>query len=326
MERKFQLDLAGRELTITTGKVAEQANGACIVQYGDTVILVTATASKEPREGIDFFPLSVDYEEKLYSVGKIPGGFIKREGRASEKAILTARLIDRPIRPLFPNGFRNDVQVIATVLSVDQDNSPEIASMIGSSIALSISDIPFSGPIGAVNVGLIDGKFIVNPNSEERETSQLYLTVAGTKDAIMMVEAGANVVAEETILEAIFFAHDEIKRICDFIEGITKEVGKDKLEFEVFVPDKELEEKIIEYGTESLIEAINTVEKQEREEKIDEVSNKIFEHFIEEYPDNEADIKEVIDSIIKKEVRRLILEGIRPDNRKPDEIRPISQK
>lgn len=324
MERKFQLDLAGRELTITTGKVAEQANGACIVQYGDTVILVTATASKEPREGIDFFPLSVDYEEKLYSVGKIPGGFIKREGRASEKAILTARLIDRPIRPLFPNGFRNDVQVIATVLSVDQDNSPEIASMIGSSIALSISDIPFSGPIGAVNVGLIDGKFIVNPNSEERETSQLDLTVAGTKDAIMMVEAGANVVAEETILEAIFFAHDEIKRICDFIEGITKEVGKDKLEFEVFVPDKELEEKIIEYGTESLIDAINTVEKQEREEKIDEVSNKIFEHFIEEYPDNEADIKEVIDSIIKKEVRRLILEGIRPDNRKPDEIRPIS--
>lgn len=324
MERKFQLGLAGRELTITTGKVAEQANGACIVQYGDTVILVTATASKEPREGIDFFPLSVDYEEKLYSVGKIPGGFIKREGRASEKAILTARLIDRPIRPLFPNGFRNDVQVIATVLSVDQDNSPEIASMIGSSIALSISDIPFSGPIGAVNVGLIDGKFIVNPNSEERETSQLDLTVAGTKDAIMMVEAGANVVAEETILEAIFFAHDEIKRICDFIEGITKEVGKDKLEFEVFVPDKELEEKIIEYGTESLIEAINTVEKQEREEKIDEVSNKIFEHFIEEYPDNEADIKEVIDSIIKKEVRRLILEGIRPDNRKPDEIRPIS--
>ena len=324
MERKFQLDLAGRELTITTGKVAEQANGACIVQYGDTVILVTATASKKPREGIDFFPLSVDYEEKLYSVGKIPGGFIKREGRASEKAILTARLIDRPIRPLFPNGFRNDVQVIATVLSVDQDNSPEIASMIGSSIALSISDIPFSGPIGAVNVGLIDGKFIVNPNSEERETSQLDLTVAGTKDAIMMVEAGANVVAEETILEAIFFAHDEIKRICDFIEGITKEVGKDKLEFEVFVPDKELEEKIIEYGTESLIEAINTVEKQEREEKIDEVSNKIFEHFIEEYPDNEADIKEVIDSIIKKEVRRLILEGIRPDNRKPDEIRPIS--
>src|SRR5690554_4160428 len=324
MEKKFHYNLAGRDLTVTVGKFAEQASGTCMLQYGDTVTMVTATQSKKPREGIDFFPLSCDYEEKLYAVGKIPGGFIKREGRASEKAILTARLIDRPIRPLFPNGFRNDVQVIATVLSVDQDNSPEIASMIGSSIALSISDIPFSGPIGAVNVGLIDGKFIVNPNSEERETSQLDLTVAGTKDAIMMVEAGANVVAEETILEAIFFAHDEIKRICDFIEGITKEVGKDKLEFEVFVPDKELEEKIIEYGTESLIEAINTVEKQEREEKIDEVSNKIFEHFIEEYPDNEADIKEVIDSIIKKEVRRLILEGIRPDNRKPDEIRPIS--
>ena len=198
MERKFQYNLAGRDLIVTIGKVAEQASGACMVQYGDTVILATATASKEPREGIDFFPLSVDYEEKLYSVGKIPGGFIKREGRPSEKAILTSRLIDRPLRPLFPDGYRNDVQVIATVLSADQDHSPEIVAMIGSSIALSISDIPFDGPTGSVLVGLIDDKFIINPNSEEREKSEIHLVVAGTKSAVMMVEAGANEVTEKS--------------------------------------------------------------------------------------------------------------------------------
>lgn len=326
MERKFQLDLAGKELTVSIGKVAEQAGGACIVQYGDTVVLVTATSSKEPREGIDFFPLSVDYEEKLYSVGKIPGGFIKREGRASEKAILTSRLIDRPIRPLFPDGYRNDVQVIATVLSVEQDYSPEIASMIGSSIALSISDIPFSGPTGSVNVGLIDGKFIINPNSQEREKSQLDLTVSGTKDAIMMVEAGANIIPEKTILDAILTAHEEIKKICAFIEDITKEVGKEKQEFKVFKPDEILEAKIVEYGTEKLIKAFNTVEKQERQNNIDEVSSEILETFLAEYPDNKKDIKEVIENIIKEEVRKLILEDIRPDNRKPDEIRKITSE
>ncbi|MDR7869950.1 MAG: polyribonucleotide nucleotidyltransferase [Tissierellaceae bacterium] len=325
MERVFRYNLAGKELTITIGKVAEQASGACIVQFGDTVTLVTATSSKEPREGIDFFPLSVDYEEKLYSVGKIPGGFIKREGRPSEKAILTSRLIDRPIRPLFPDGYRNDVQVIATVLSVDQDYSPEIASMIGSSIALSISDIPFSGPTGAVNIGLIDDKFIINPNSQEREKSQMDLTVAGTKDAIMMVEAGANIIPENTMLEAILTAHEEIKKICNFISEIIEEVGKPKQEFKVFKPEESLEEKIIEYGTKKLINAFNTVEKQERENKIEETSKEILEVFLADYPENGKDIKEVIENIIKKEVRRLILEeGIRPDNRKPDEIRKIT--
>ena len=327
MERKFQFELAGKELTVTIGKVAELAGGACMVQYGDTVVLVTATSSKEPRDGIDFFPLSVDYEEKLYSVGKIPGGFIKREGRPSEKAILTSRLIDRPIRPLFPDGYRNDVQVIATVLSVDQDYSPEIVSMIGSSIALSISDIPFSGPTGAVNVGLIGGKFIINPDRHEREKTQMDLTVAGTKEAIMMVEAGADIVPEKTILEGILAAHEEIKKICSFIEEIAAEVGKEKQEFKVFKPEESLEEKITQYGTDKLIQAFNTVEKQERENKIDEVSNEILEVFIADYPDNEKDIKEVIENIIKKEVRRLILdEGIRPDNRKPDEIRKITSE
>ncbi|WFA09756.1 polyribonucleotide nucleotidyltransferase [Tissierella sp. Yu-01] len=325
MESKFIYNLAGRDIIVTIGKVAEQANGSCLVQYGDTVVLATATASKQPREGIDFFPLSVDYEEKLYSVGKIPGGFIKREGRPSEKAILTSRLIDRPIRPLFPDGYRNDVQVITTVLSVDQDSSPEIAAMIGSSIALSISDIPFSGPTGAVHIGLVDGEFIVNPKADEREESEINLTVSGTKDAIMMVEAGANEVTEHTMLEAILTAHEEIKKICDFINDIVKECGKEKTEFKVFEPVPEIASEIKEYGTERLIAAINTVEKQEREEKIAEVSDEITNVFLEKYPEAEKDIAETIENIIKVEVRRLILEeGKRPDNRKPDEIRKIT--
>ncbi|NLK44629.1 MAG: polyribonucleotide nucleotidyltransferase [Tissierellia bacterium] len=327
MEKTFELSLAGRTLKVTIGKVAEQANGACLVQYGDTVVLATATASKEPREGIDFFPLSVDYEEKLYSVGKIPGGFIKREGRPSEKAILTSRLIDRPLRPLFPDGYRNDVQVITTVLSVDQDHSPDIVAMIGSSIALSISDIPFNGPTGSVLVGLIDDKFIINPNSEEREKSDIHLVVAGTKDAIMMVEAGANEIPEYKMLEGILTAHAEIKKICEFIEGIANEVGKAKAEFSVFKPDEEVAEKVVEFGREKLIKAINTVEKQERLENIDKVSKEIKEVFLEEYPDSENDINEAIETMLKEEVRRLILEeGIRPDNRKAEEIRPITSE
>ena len=327
MEKKFQYKLAGRDLTVTIGKVAEQANGACLIQYGDTVVLATATASKEPREGIDFFPLSVDFEEKLYSVGKIPGGFIKREGRPSEKAILTSRLIDRPIRPLFPDGYRNDVQVITTVLSVDQDNSPEITAMIGSSIALSISNIPFKGPTGSVHMGLINGKFIVNPRSDEREKSEINLTVSGTKDAIMMVEAGANEVSEQTMLEAILKAHEEIQKICAFIDGIVSDCGKEKDELVLFKADPEIEAKVREYGTQKLISAINTVEKQEREDKIDLVSNEIMEAFVEEYPEGGKDITEVIESIIREEVRRLILEeGIRPDNRKLDEIRTITSE
>ncbi len=328
MEKKFHYKLAdNKNFEITIGKVAEQASGECLIQYGDTVVLVTATSSKEPREGVDFFPLSVDYEEKLYSVGKIPGGFIKREGRPSEKAILTSRLIDRPIRPLFPEGYRNDVQVIATVLSVDQDHSPEIAAMIGSSIALSTSDIPFNGPTGSVMVGLIDGEFIINPDSEEREKSEIQLTVAGTKDAVMMVEASANEVPENIMLEAILFAHEEIKNICEFIEEIVSEVGKQKQEFEIYKPDEELEEKVISYATDKLIDAINTVEKQERQDKIDLVTQEIVENFIEEYPDNEKDILNIVDSIVKKEVRRLIIEeGRRPDNRKLDEIREITSE
>lgn len=327
MEKKFQFKLAGRDLIVTVGKFAEQANGSCLVQYGDTVILANATASKKPREGIDFFPLSVDYEEKLYSVGKIPGGFIKREGRPSEKAILTSRLIDRPIRPLFPEGYRNDVQVITTVLSVDQDNSPEITAMIGSSIALSISSIPFNGPTGSVHMGLIDGQLIVNPTAAEREKSDINLTVAGTRDAIMMVEAGANEVSEKTMLNAILTAHEEIKKICDFIESIAKDCGKEKSEYTLFQPNAEIDEKIRVYGTKMLCDAVNTVEKQEREENINNVTEDITNKFIEEYPENGKDIAEIIENIIKEEVRRLILEeGIRPDNRKLDEIRKITSE
>ena len=325
MERKFQYKLAGRDLTVTIGKVAEQANGSCLVQYGDTVVLVNATASKHPREGIDFFPLSVDYEEKFYSVGKIPGGFIKREGKPSEKSILTSRLIDRPIRPLFPDGYRNDVQVIATVLSVDQDCSPEIVGMIGSSIALSISDIPFEGPTGSVAIGLIDDKMIVNPTSEQREKSLINLVVSGTKDAIMMVEAGAKEVTEAVMLDAIFAAHEEIKEICKFIEEISQEIGKEKQKYVLFKPDEEIERKIREYGTRKITDAINTVEKQERIENLDKVRQEIEDLYLPEFPEMSKDINEVIDNIIKEEVRRLIIEeGLRPDNRKVEEIRQIT--
>lgn len=325
MEKQFRYNLAGSDLVVTIGKVAEQANGACLLQYGDTVVLVTATASKEPREGIDFFPLSVEFEERLYSVGKIPGGFIKREGKPSDKAILTARLIDRPIRPLFPEGYRNDVQVIATVLSVDQDHTPDIVGMIGSSIALSISDIPFNGPTGSVSVGYINGELIINPNAEQREKSDLNLTVSGTKDAIMMVEAGAKELPEKIMLEAIMLAHEEIKKLCEFIESIQKEVGKEKQDYIVFKPDEEIAKEVRDYAKEKLIEAIRTVEKNEREENIDRVMEETVEYFIEKYPDNEKDVRETLDQMLKEEVRRLIIEEeIRPDNRKIDEIRPIT--
>ncbi len=325
MEKQFQYNLAGRNLLVTIGKVAEQANGACLLQYGDTVVLVTATASKEPREGIDFFPLSVDFEEKLYAVGKIPGGFIKREGKPSDKAILTSRLIDRPIRPLFPDGYRNDVQVIATVLSVDQDCTPDIVAMIGSSIALSISDIPFDGPTASVLVGLVDGELVINPTAEQRDKSEMHLVVSGTEDAIMMVEAGANELPEMTVLESILVAHEEIKGICKFIESIKEEVGKEKQEYLVFKPDEQIEDEVREYASEKLIDAIQTVEKQEREDNIEKVREETIDKFIEIYPDNEKDINEVLDDIVKEEVRRLIIEeGIRPDNRKSDEIRPIT--
>jgi len=324
-EKVFKYMLAGRELKVTVGKIAELTNGSCIVQYGDTVIMANVAASKEPRQGMDFFPLSVDYEEKLYSVGKIPGGFIKREGRPSEKAILTSRLIDRPLRPLFPKGFRNDVTVIVTVLSVDQDCSPEIAGMIGSSIALTISDIPFDGPTGAVNIGLINDKFIVNPNSKEREITDLDLTVSGTKDAVMMVEAGANEIKEAKMLEAILLAHEEIKKICDFIEEIKTEAGKEKSTFITFVCDENIENEIREYAFPIINDAILVVDKLARQEKIDNFKAKAKEVFLEKYPDNGSDIDDALYKIVKEKVRENILvRGIRPDNRTIDEIRKIT--
>lgn len=327
MEKNFKYSLAGRELSVNIGKLAEQANGACLLKYGDTSILVTAVASKEPKEGIDFFPLSVDYEEKLYSVGKIPGGFIKREGRPSEKAILTCRLIDRPIRPLFPKDYRNDVQVIATALSVDQDCAPDIVAMIGSSIALSISDIPFKGPIAAVSVGLVDGELVINPDSKQREKSDLNLVVSGTADAVMMVEAGANELPEELILEAILKAHDEIKNICGFIEEIVSEVGLEKSSYTSKAPDAELSEEVIAYSREKIVEAVQTFDKQEREENISKVKEEVLSHFGEKYPESAKDIKEVVQGVVKSEVRRLIIEkGIRPDGRELDEIRKITSE
>ncbi|WBB30322.1 polyribonucleotide nucleotidyltransferase [Parvimonas micra] len=325
MVREFIYDLSGRELKVTIGKVAEQANGSCLVQCGETVVLVNACASKEPREGVDFFPLSCDFEEKLYSVGKIPGGFIKREGRPSEKSILTSRLIDRPLRPLFPEGYRNDVQVIATALSVEQDNQPDILAMIGSSIALTISDIPFNGPTGSVNVGYVDGEYVINPTIAQREKSRLNITVSGTKDAIMMVEAGADILSEEEVLNAILFAHEEIKSICNFIETIKEEVGKEKSEVIIKQRDEDLFNLIIEFGKEQIISALRTPNKMEREENLDKITKEIFEKFLPNYEDKKGEINSAIESVIVDEVRRLIIEeGIRPDDRELDEVRKIS--
>ena len=325
MVREFIYNLSGRELKVTIGKVAEQANGSCLVQCGETVVLVNACASKEPREGVDFFPLSCDFEEKLYSVGKIPGGFIKREGRPSEKSILTSRLIDRPLRPLFPEGYRNDVQVIATALSVEQDNQPDILAMIGSSIALTISDIPFNGPTGSVNVGYVDGEYIINPTIAQREKSRLNITVSGTKDAIMMVEAGADILSEEEVLNAILFAHEEIKSICNFIETIREEIGKEKSEVIIKQRDEDLFNAIIEFGKEQIISALRTPNKMEREENLDNITKEIFEKFLPDYEDKKGEINSAIESVIVDEVRRLIIEdGIRPDDRELDEVRKIS--
>ena len=321
----FTMDLAGRELSVEIGKIAQLASGSAILRYGETMVMVNVSKSAQPREGVDFFPLSVDYEEKLYSVGKIPGGFLKREGKASEKAILTSRLIDRPIRPLFPKTFRNDVQVVATVLSVDQDCTPDIVSMIGSSVALSISEIPFNGPTGSVCIGLVDGALVVNPTAEEREKSELHLVVSGTKEAVMMVEAGANEVPESLMLEAILKAHEEIKKIVEFIEQIQAEVGKEKMEFEETKPNAEIEAKVREIATEGMKEAVKVVEKLERQEAMDAVKEQTINSFDEETLEAFGnDIIATLDAIIKEEVRKAIVhEGRRPDARKTDEIRPI---
>ena len=320
----FKMDLAGRELSVEIGKIAELASGSAILRYGDTMVMVNVSKSAKPRDGIDFFPLSVDYEEKLYSVGKIPGGFLKREGKPSEKAILTSRLIDRPIRPLFPKGFRNDVQVVATVLSVDQDCTPDIVAMIGSSVALSISEIPFNGPTGSVLIGLVDGAFVVNPTAEQREKSSMHLVVSGTKDAIMMVEAGGDEIPDNLMLEAILFAHEEIKKVVAFVEEIAAAVGKEKMEVELHKINEEVEKAVREFATDKMKEAVKTIEKLERMEKMDAVKEETFAHFEDILEEFGEDIDETLHLIIKEEVRKLIVhENIRPDNRRPDEIRPI---
>ena len=321
----FDMQLGGRTLTIETGKLAKQANGAVLVRYGDTVVLVTATASEAPREGVDFFPLTVDYEEKMYAVGKIPGGFIKREGRPGESAILCSRLIDRPIRPLFPEGFRNDVQIVATVMSVEHDNAPEIAAMIGASCALTVSDIPFLGPIAGVRVGRVDGEFVINPTVEQREKSDLNLTIAGSRDAVMMVEAGANELPEEVILEAILFGHEEIKKIVAWQDDIQAACGKEKRDVVLFSVPEELEQAIREYSTAKLDEAVRNPDKLSRDEHIAEVKAEALEHFLELYPDAVKEIPYMLHKIVKEIVRRMITkEKIRPDGREVEEVRPVS--
>ncbi|HOV41268.1 MAG TPA: polyribonucleotide nucleotidyltransferase [Oscillospiraceae bacterium] len=321
----FKTTYVGRELVVETGKTCMLSNGSCWVRYGETVVMANVTASPKPREGVDFFPLSVDYEERLYSVGKIPGSFLKREGKPSEKAILTSRLVDRPIRPLFPKDMRNDVSVVMTVLSVDPDNSPEIAGMIAASIALSISDIPWNGPIGGINVGLVDGEIILNPNLAEREKSDLNLTVAATKEKIVMIEAGANQVPEDTMLEAIIKAHEEIKKIVDFISDIQAQIGKKKFEFESQEVDHDMYEAIAEFAMEKVKYALDTDDKNIREERLQPVKDEIHAKFDELYPEKELMIDECIYKLQKTIVRRWLLdEGKRVDGRKLDEIRPLA--
>lgn len=325
MEREFNYNLQGKNLNISIGKVAGQANGSCLVRMEESVIMVNVTAADKPREGVDFFPLSCDFEEKLYSVGKIPGGFIKREGRPSEKAILVSRLIDRPLRPLFPKDYRNDVQVVATALSVDPSVSTEMLAMIGSSVALSISNIPFQGPTAAVVVAYVDGKYIINPDVEEREKSKLNLTVAGTKDAIMMVEAGCSILTETEVLEAILFAHEEIKNICDFIEKIKSEVGKEKQIVEETVVNEALVSSVKEAFDAKLRAVVVNKDKADRQRNIYKIHEEAKESFKDTYPEELSAVDTVLDDIEKDEVRRLIIEDeIRADGRKLDEIRQIT--
>lgn len=322
--RTFKTAVGGRLLQMEIGKVCELANGQVMVRYGDTVVNVTACASKEPRPDIDFFPLSCDYEEKMYAAGKIPGGFIKREGRPSERAVLNSRLMDRPLRPLFPKGFFNDVQVVATVMSVDPDCSPEIVAMIGSSVALAISDIPWEGPTASVLIGMVDGEFVVNPTLAQRQASTLHLVVSGTKEAIMMVEAGAQEVPEDVVLDAIMFAHEEIKKIIVFIDEIIAEIGKPKMAVNLYKVPEEIDQAVREYAEGKMRTAIQTYDKMERLENMDAVEVETKEYFAETYPENEKDIANVLYNITKEQVRSLILDDeIRPDNRKHTEIRPI---
>lgn len=323
--KNYEFVLGGKKVNIQTGRYAEQANGSCTVTCGETVVMVNVTMAEKPREGIDFFPLGVDFEEKMYSVGKIPGGFKKREGRPSDKAILTSRLIDRPLRPLFPKGFLNDVAVVATALSVDPDVLPEPLAMLGSSFALTISDIPFMGPTGSVYVGLIDGQFIINPTNDQREKSDLSLYVSGTEDAVLMVEAGANEITERQMLDAILFAHEEIKKIVALQKQVKAEIGKavnEKIEY--YLPEEELAKAVKEYSREKIEKAVETFDRAERSQRQDEAEKEIQEHFKEIYPEHEKDVAAVLYKVTKEIVRGKILnQGIRPDGRKLNEIRPI---
>ena len=322
--RTFRTALGGRLMELEIGKVCEQTNGQVWVRYGDTVVNVTVCASKTPREGADFFPLSCDYEEKQYAQGKIPGGFIKREGRPADAAILKCRLMDRPLRPLFPKGFYNDVEVQATVLSMDLDCAPEICAMIGSSVAIAISDIPWDGPTGSVHIGRVDGQFVINPTLAQREVSDLSMYVAGTEEAIMMVEAGAQEIPEDVVLDAIMFGHEEIQKLCRFIKDIVAEVGRPKMEIELYKPAEEIDEAVRAYASEKMHDAILTFDKQERLDNMDAVDEETLEHFAEVFPEGEKDVASVLYNIRKEQVRSMILdEGIRPDNRKLNEIRPI---
>lgn len=330
MFKTFETELAGRKLVLETGKMAGLANGSVLVRYGETVVIVNVTASKEPRDGIDFFPLSVDYEEKLYSVGKIPGSYLKREGKPADKAILVSRAIDRPLRPLFPKDFRNDVCVVATVLSVEPDNSPEVAAMIGASAALSISDIPFFGPTAAVNVGYVDDTIVINPTLAEREKTRLTLTVAGTKEKIAMIEAGADEIPDDIMLASIKAAHIEIQKLCDFISNMKNEVGKPKFEYKSFEVDHEVYEEIAEKYADRMYKDVQAVDKEIRDANMDKLAEDVNAYFMEKYGEEVAeskktDIAESLYKLEKKSVRKMILEEQkRPDGRKIDEIRPLS--
>ena len=322
--RKFETTFAGRPLVVETGKTCGLSNGSCWVRYGETVVMANVTASVKPREGVDFFPLSVDYEERLYSVGKIPGSFTKREGKPTEKAILTSRVVDRPIRPLFPKDMRNDVSVVMTVLAVDPDNSPEITGMIATSIAISISDIPWNGPVAGVSVGLIDGELVLNPTLEQRAHNDLNLTVAGSMEKIVMIEAGANEVPDDKMLEAIEFGHTEIKKIVAFISDIQKQTGKKKFEFESMEVDHDLFDAIAELAEERVKVALDTDDKNIREERLQPIKDEIHEKFDEQYPEQIAMIDECIYKLQKKIVRNWLYEGKRVDGRGIDEIRPLN--
>ena len=328
MERKiFKTTIGGREFVIETGAYCSQANGSCIVRCGDTVVMVNATMAKAPREGMDYFPLGVDFEEKMYAIGKIPGGFKKREGRASDKAILTSRLIDRPIRPLFPKGLYNDVTVIATVLSVDTNIPPEVLGMIGSSVALSISDIPFAGPTGSVVVGYVDGKYVINPDSAQRAKSRLHLSLSGTKDAIMMVEAGSDIITEKEMLDAILFGHEEIKKIVAFIESIQAEIGKPKAEVELEKIPEEIDNAVRAYADSQMDAVLENFDRYDREVAEDALDADVLAHFADDFNDYDKKVKFILDSLyyLKKEKVRakIVNDGVRPDGRSLTEIRPI---